>query len=556
MQDAIDPPGSWGAARTREGPPGTWEISSVPIEVRSGHRYKPRLARVVLVRARAKTEHTNGTAERRTTKRSGTTDEKSELFVVPMKPENAPHADPVEGRGSRSTALLEGKMSATPSAGSVSTKQQRIAELARKAPELAFTTLAHHVDAEWLREAYRRVRKDGAAGVDGQTAAGYERDLAGNLESLLNRFKSGSYHAPPVRRVHIPKGDGRTRPIGIPTLEDKILQRAVVMLLEPIYEQDFLDCSYGFRPGRSAHMALEALWKALMDLGGGWVLEVDIRSFFDSVVHGHLRSILEQRVRDGVVRRAIDKWLKAGVMENGAVTHPDLGTPQGGVISPLLANVYLHEVLDEWFAEEVRPRLRGNAMLIRYADDFVIAFALEDDARRVQDVLVKRFAKYGLTLHPEKTRLLDFRRPTRREDSDDNDGGPRPRSFDLLGFTHFWGLSRRGKWVVRRKTASNRLSRSVKRIAEWCRAHRHDAVRDQHVRLAQKVHGHYAYFGVTGNARALGYFLHAVERVWHKWLDRRSHAGMTWDRFKRLLQRLPLPPVRVVHSIYLRAANP
>lgn len=482
-------------------------------------------------------------------------DEKSELLVVPMKRENAPHADPVEGRGSRSTAPLEGKMSATPSAGSVYTKQQRIAELARTAPDLAFTTLAHHVDAEWLREAYRRVRKDGAVGVDGRTGADYERDLEGNLESLLSRFKSGSYRAPPVRRVHIPKGDGRTRPIGIPTLEDKILQRAVVMLLEPIYEHDFMDCSFGFRPGKSAHMALEALWQALMDIGGGWVLEVDIRSFFDSVEHAQLRNILDGRVRDGVVRRAIDKWLKAGVMENGAVTHSDLGTPQGGVISPLLANVYLHHVLDEWFAEQVRPRLRGKAVLIRYADDFVITFEREDDARRVEAVLAKRFAKYGLTLHPEKTRLFDFRRPTRREDSDDHDGSPRPRSFDLLGFTHFWGLSRRGRWVVRRKTASNRLSRSVKRIAQWCRAHRHDALRDQHVRISQKVNGHYAYFGITGNARALGRFLHAVERVWHKWLARRSRKGLPWPRFKRLLQRLPLPKVRVVHSIYAGAAS-
>jgi RNA-directed DNA polymerase len=452
---------------------------------------------------------------------------------------------------------LEGKMSATPSAGSVSTKQQRIAELASNAPQTALTTLAHHVDAEWLREAYRCVRKDGAVGVDGQTAADYENGLEANLESLLGRFKSGSYRAPPVRRVHIPKGDGRsTRPIGIPTLEDKILQRAVVMLLEPIYEHDFMDCSYGFRPGRSAHMALEALWKGLMSVAGGWVLEVDIRSFFDSVDHAQLRGILEQRVRDGVVRRAIDKWLKAGVSENGAVTHPELGTPQGGVISPLLANVYLHEVLDKWFAQQVRPRLDGEAVLVRYADDFVIAFAREQDARRVQDVLAKRFTKYGLTLHPDKTRLLDFRRPTRRRDSDDTGGGPRPRSFDLLGFTHFWGASRRGKMVVRRKTASTRLRRSVKRIAQWCRAHRHAPIRDQHRALSQKVRGHLAYFGITGNARSLSAFVRAIERVWRKWLDRRSDTGMTWERFARLLRRLPLPPVRIVHSIYLNAANP
>lgn len=445
-------------------------------------------------------------------------------------------------------------MSVSLSTGSVSTKQKRIAELARQMPQVAMTTLSHHVDAEWLRVAYRRVRKDGAVGVDGQTAAEYARDLEGNLASLLNRFKSGTYRAPPVRRVHIPKGDGRTRPIGIPTLEDKILQRAVVMLMEPIYEHDFMECSYGFRPGKSAHMALEALWKGLMGMGGGWVLEVDIRAFFDHVDHSHLRKILDQRVRDGVVRRAIDKWLKAGVFEKGAVTHPNLGTPQGGVISPLLANIYLHEVLDKWFATDVRPRLRGRAALVRYADDFVITFAREDDACRVYDVLAKRFAKYGLTLHPEKTRLIDFRRP-RRERSKEG-GYRRPRAFEMLGFTHFWAISRRGAWVVRRKTASNRLHRSVKRIADWCRVHRHDSIRDQHRMLSRKVRGHYAYFGITGNARALGLFLHAVERAWQKWLARRSREGMGWPRFTRLLQRFPLPPVRVVHSVYLSAAKP
>jgi RNA-directed DNA polymerase len=445
-------------------------------------------------------------------------------------------------------------MTATPSATSVSTKQQRIAELARAAPEMALTTLSHHVDVAWLHEAYRRVRKDGAVGVDGQAAADYGRDLERNLGSLLNRFKSGTYRAPPVRRVHIPKGDGSTRPIGIPTLEDKILQRAVVMLLEPIYEQDFMDCSYGFRPGRSAHMALEALWSGLMEIKGGWVLEVDIRAFFDSVDHAHLRSILDRRVRDGVVRRVIDKWLKAGVWERGAVRHPELGTPQGGVISPLLANIYLHEVVDRWFHEQVRPRLRGGAFLIRYADDFSIAFERVEDARRVHSVLPKRFGKYGLTLHPEKTRLLDFRRPRRRNDEDG--GGPRSRSFELLGFSHFWAKSRTGRWVVRRKTASSRLHRAVKRIGDWCRAHRHAPVAIQHAMLSRKVRGHYAYYGITGNAQSLGSFLHAVERVWHKWLDRRSRARMSWERFRRLLQRFPLPRVRVVHSVYPRAAKP
>ena len=284
---------------------------------------------------------------------------------------------------------------------SVSTKLQRIAELARHSPSMVLTTLAHHIDEEFLREAYRRTRKDGAPGVDRQTAEEYAAELESNLRSLLDRFKSGTYRAPPVKRVHIPKGDGKkTRPIGIPTFEDKVLQRAVSMVLEAIYEQEFHDCSYGFRPGRSAHQALQALWETLTKMQGGWVLELDIQGFFDSLDHGHLRSFLDQRVRDGVLRRTIDKWLKAGVMEDGVVSFPDSGSPQGGVISPLLANVYLHEVLDDWFEKQVRPRLAGHAVLIRYADDVVIAFSSEADARRVMDVLPKRFGKYGLTPKP------------------------------------------------------------------------------------------------------------------------------------------------------------
>ncbi len=440
-------------------------------------------------------------------------------------------------------------MPRTPSLDHVLPKLQRIANQAREAPQMAFTTLAHHIDVELLHAAYRRTRKDGAVGVDGQTAAAFEQHLEGNLQSLVDRMKSGRYFAPPVRRVHIPKGDGRTRPIGIPTLEDKVLQRSVVMVLEAIYEQDFLDCSYGFRPGRSAHQALEALWKGLMDLGGGWVVEVDIKNFFDDVDHGHLRSFLEQRVRDGVVRRAIDKWLNAGVLEDGAVRHLDAGTPQGGVISPLLANIYLHKVLDEWFESEVKPRLAGKGFLVRYADDFVIGLANEEDARRVMAVLSKRFEKYGLTLHPTKTRLVDFRRPP-------PDGGG-SGTFELLGFTHFWGRSRKGKSVVQRKTASPRFSRALLRISEWCRTNRHRKVAEQHHVLSLKVRGHYGYFGITGNSRALARFLHEVQRQWRRWLDRRSsRAKMTWDRFRALLRCYPLPPPRVVHSAYVLAANP
>lgn len=235
---------------------------------------------------------------------------------------------------------------------------------------MVFTTLAHHIDLELLHEAYRKTRKDGAPGIDGQTATEYAADLEGNLRSLLDRFKSGTYRAPPVRRVYIPKADGKTqRPIGIPTFEDKVLQRAVTMVLEAVYEQDFLDCSYGFRPNRSAHQAIEALWRGLMDMGGGVVIEVDIKSYFDTIEHQHLRDFLDKRVRDGVLRRAIDKWLKAGVLEEGSVHRVEEGTPQGGVVSPLLANIYLHEVLDTWFAAVVVPRLRAKGFMIRYADD-------------------------------------------------------------------------------------------------------------------------------------------------------------------------------------------
>jgi len=428
---------------------------------------------------------------------------------------------------------------------SISTKQQRIADLARQTPKMVLTSLAHHIDIEWLREAHRRTRKDGAPGVDGQTADQYAERLDENLLDLLERFKSGRYRAPPVLRAHIPKGTGGdTRPIGKPTFEDKILQRAVVMALEAVYEQDFLDCSYGFRPGRSAHQALESLWRGLMDMGGATVVEIDIRSFFDTLDHTILRSFLDQRIRDGVLRRAIDKWLKAGVLDDGRVLHPEAGTPQGGVISPVLANVYLHEVLDVWFARDVKPRLRGQAFMVRYADDAVLVFADEHDAGRVLDVLPKRFAKFGLELHPAKTKQVDFRRP-----GPGGPSAPRPGTFDLLGFTHYWGLSRKGRWVVTRKTSASRFRRALGRVNDWCRVHRHQPIAEQHAMLRAKLRGHYGYYGITGNARALATFHHWVRRVWCKWLNRRSQrARMSWARFALLLQRYPLPAPRVVHS--------
>jgi RNA-directed DNA polymerase len=430
----------------------------------------------------------------------------------------------------------------------LSTKRQRIAELARNCPDMAFTTLAHHIDMAWLRKAYDLTRKDGAVGVDGQTAADYEVNLEGNLQDLLNRAKSGTYVAPPVRRVRIPKpgSPGETRPLGIPTFEDKVLQRAVLMVLEPIYETDFLDASHGFRPGRGAHGALGSLRQQAMKMQGGWVLDVDLRKFFETIDHGHLREFLKRRVRDGVILRLIGKWLHAGVLEDGVRTTPEQGTPQGGVISPLLANLMLHYVLDEWFEKDVRPRLKGPAFLIRYADDFVIGVSREDDARRVLEVLPKRMSKYGLTIHPEKTRLVRFQ-PPRDDDSTTKGGGnPEPQSFDFLGFTHYWGRSRLGDWVVKRKTAKGRFRRALHAVWEWCRDHRHIPTEEQHQKLSEKLRGHYAYYGIVGNSVRLSGFLRGVRRAWKHWLSGRDRAGMTWATYQRLERCYPLPPARLV----------
>jgi RNA-directed DNA polymerase len=423
----------------------------------------------------------------------------------------------------------------------VYTKQQRIAELARLMPDVGFTSLAYYIDLEWLHEAYRRTRKDGAAGVDDVTAEEYEKELDENLRSLLERFKSGRYSAPPVKREYIPKGEAGVRPIGIPTLEDKVLQRAVLMVLTSLYEQDFLDCSYGFRPDRSVHQALEALWQGVMSMGGCWVLEVDIKSYFDTVNREHLREFLRKRVRDGVLLRTIGKWLKAGVLEDGAIHYPKEGTPQGGVISPVLSNIYLHEVLDVWFEREVKPRLDGQAELIRFADDYVVLFTHERDALRVQAVLAKRFGKYGLTLHEEKTRLMDFHRPRGNRRKSD--------TFVFLGFTHYWGKSKKGKWVVQRKTASKKLREAVRKVYQWCKGHRHDPVKEQWQALGRNVVGHYGFYGITFNIRSLNRFYEQVKRAWRKWLNRRSrNRDMPWDRFNRLLDRYPLPKPRIVHK--------
>jgi group II intron reverse transcriptase/maturase len=421
----------------------------------------------------------------------------------------------------------------------VSTKQARIAELAERLRGKPLLTIAQHMDLDWLEEAHRRTRKDGATGVDGLTATEYEEGLGENLRSLLDRAKSGLYRAPPVRRVHIPKGDGsKTRPIGIPTYEDKVLQRAVAMLLEPVYEREFYDFSYGFRPQRSAHDALEALREGLVQMRGGWVLDVDIQSFFDTLDHARLRDLLRQRVADGVVTRLVGKWLRAGVLEGGVVRRAEQGTPQGGVISPLLANIYLHEVLDKWWVEMAKPVMDGNAFMVRYADDFVMAFSDKKDAERMLASLPKRFARFGLTLHPEKTRMLRFLPPDQR--------GGEPQTFDFLGFTHYMAKSRKGYWLPFRQTSLKRFTRALNGMREWMRTNRHLPVPRQAIVLGQKLRGHFGYYGIRGNSRALSRLRYAVVLAWKKWLSRRSQrAALTWDAYKRLLARYPLPPARL-----------
>ena len=430
-------------------------------------------------------------------------------------------------------------------AGSVLTRQQRIAHIAQKYADGHLTTLAHHMDASWMHEAFSRVKKKSAPGVDGVCVAEYAKELGENLEGLLDRAKSGSYRAPPVKRVMIPKNEREFRAIGIPTVEDKVLQRAVAMVLEPIYEQEFNDCSYGFRPKRSPHQALDAVREAIIEVEGGWVLDVDIKSFFDTIRHDLLREILRKRIKDKVILRLLDKWLKAGVMEEGAFrSATGEGTPQGGVISPLLSNIYLHEVLDEWFAETVKPVLRGNAKLVRFADDFVVVFERLDDAQRLLDVLPKRFGKYGLAIHPGKTKLVDFRHPWKSEST--------PETFEFLGFTFYWGKTQNNGYAVKRKTSSKKMRRSLSQIHAWCKKHRHKPMAWLCQKLGEKLNGHYAYYGITGNYKAIAEYRYRVERTLRHWLNTRSRNkdGMSWNRFGVLMrEHYNLPKARIVHRV-------
>jgi group II intron reverse transcriptase/maturase len=437
-------------------------------------------------------------------------------------------------------------MGKTSSLQPISPTLQGIAKQAAQYPEMIFTTLWHHIDVEWLRVAYVLTRKDGASGVDDVTAAAYAANLEDNLITLHRRLQEGRYEAPPVKRCWLEKDDGTQRPIGIPTLEDKIVQRAVALLIEPIYEHDFAACSYGFRQARSAHDAIRMLREQCLRQEIHWILDADVSGFFDTIDHGHLREFLRRRVKDGNVLRMIGKWLHAGVQEDGQGAYPESGTPQGGVISPLLANVFMHYVLDEWFLTVVKPRLKGRCFLVRYADDFVIGCELEVDARRVMAVLPKRFGRYGLTIHPTKTKLVDFRPPTPQQKVVKED-----HSFNFLGFTHYWATSRRGTWVIKRKTMRKRLTRFVKRVWQWCRQARHERIRDQYQALCRKLRGYYQYFGIRCNYKALQRVYAETRRAWRYWLRRRSHKGkVTWEQaVSTIFATYPLPKPRIIHNL-------
>lgn len=420
----------------------------------------------------------------------------------------------------------------------------KVAERAKRHPEQRILALAHLIDEPALERAYRNLRRNAAVGIDGVTVEQYGGQLAANLQALRARMKAGQYRHQLIRRVNIPKENGATRPIGISTVEDKIVQGVLRDVLEAIYEQDFVDCSYGFRPGRNAHGAIRALNGVVRRGGANYIVEADIVSFFDSIDRKMLMEMLRGRIADERLMRLVGKCLHVGILDGERFLEPAEGTAQGSSLSPLLGNVYLHHVLDVWFEREVRPRLQASGTLVRYADDFVLCFEHADDAAWVWSILEERFRTFGLTLHPKKTRSFTFRQP--------RDGtGKGSATFDFLGFTVHWQRTRQGSWRVAFRTRSARLRRSIKAATEWCRRHRHDPVEEQHKMLRRKLIGHYNYFGVNGNGRALQNLLYAVKRGWKKWLNRRSQlARMNWKRFNELLAAHPLPRARIRVQIW------
>ena len=422
----------------------------------------------------------------------------------------------------------------------------RIAELAKQDAGCRFHSIAHFLTKEALEGAFDGLRKGAAAGVDGITYADYEEHVVENIVKLQEKLKSGRYRAQPLRRIYIDKEDGRKRPISIPALEDKIVQKAAVELLNAIFEQDFLNCSYGFRPGRSAHGALDEVGRVICRRPTEYVLELDICSYFDSIVRKQLMEMVERRVSDASILRLIGKWINVGVVDDGRLLESETGTGQGQIISPLLANLYLHHVLDLWFENQVKPRLRGQAFEIRYADDALLCFQYREDAQRVLRVLTKRFAKYGLRLHPEKTRLVEFGRHAHYQAKRLK---TKTATFDFLGLTHRCATSRKGKFTVHVGTMKERLRRSLTAIADWCRTHRHAPVEYQQRMLNAKLRGHYQYYGRPTNFRSLRRFFRTVRSTWRKWLQRRTRGrNLSWGIYLKFLTRYPLLAPRICHA--------
>src|SRR6202166_567648 len=475
---------------------------------------------------------------------------KSDRPTVPEKSSNnagQPAAEGMEGRGLAKGNLPQQNASRTPSREDALSALERVRQAAKKNKKLRFTALLHHIyDPERLREAYFCLKKEAAPGVDGETWRHYGETLEDNLQNLSHRLKRGAYRAKPVRRVYIDKNDGRKRPLGVPVLEDKIVQRATVEVLNAIYETDFLDFSYGFRPGRSQHNALDALYTGLLTKKVNWVLDLDIRGFFDALSHEWLVKFVEHRIADQRIVRLIQKWLKAGVMEDGQWFETKEGTPQGSVISPSLANLYLHYVLDLWVEVWRKKIARGDVIAVRYADDAVLGFQYREDAERFLGQLRERVGKFGLELHPEKTRLIEFGRYATERRAKRGEG--KPETFNFLGFTHICGTSQKtGYFTVRRKTIGKRMAAKLKDIQAQLRKRMHEQIRGTLEWLQSVVRGYFRYHAVPGNEERLRAFLHEVRRGWLRTLRRRSQRSRwTWKRFLERLGVL-LPAVEILH---------